>query len=112
VNLADLLLRHGGANHKRETIAFSKRRQGALYRAAIWAVDRNYVRWGSVRRRDPPPGVRIGAIPRQLRVEEVLEKRLFPWRTALGGWLERCYHAQIPTRCLPRCREHALRYAI
>jgi len=35
VNLADLLLRHTGANHKRETIAFSKRRQGALYRVAI-----------------------------------------------------------------------------
>jgi hypothetical protein len=31
VNLADLLLRHSSANHKRETIAFSKRRQGAMY---------------------------------------------------------------------------------
>ena len=34
VNLADLLLRHCGANHKRETIAFSKRRQSAAYRLA------------------------------------------------------------------------------
>ncbi|HKX45688.1 MAG TPA: hypothetical protein VJP77_03230, partial [Planctomycetota bacterium] len=41
-NLADLLLRHSSANHKRETIAFSKRRQGALYRAAIFAVWRNF----------------------------------------------------------------------
>jgi hypothetical protein len=36
VNLADLLLRHSSANHKRETLAFSKRRQGTLYRMAIW----------------------------------------------------------------------------
>jgi hypothetical protein len=38
VNLADLLLRHSSVNHKRETLAFSKRRQGALYRVAIWVV--------------------------------------------------------------------------
>ncbi|HEB90003.1 MAG TPA: IS1 family transposase, partial [Deltaproteobacteria bacterium] len=42
VNLADLLLRHSSANHKRETLAFSKRRQAALYQAAIWVVWRNY----------------------------------------------------------------------
>ena len=41
VNLLDLLIRHGGANHKRETIAFSKRRQGAAYRLAILQVWRN-----------------------------------------------------------------------
>jgi hypothetical protein len=35
VNLLDLLTRHCGANHKRETIAFSKRRQGAAERLAI-----------------------------------------------------------------------------
>ena len=35
VNLSDLLIRHTGGNHKRETIAFSKRRQGALYRIAV-----------------------------------------------------------------------------
>src|SRR5687768_7691894 len=29
INLVDLLIRHGSANHERETIAFSKRRQGA-----------------------------------------------------------------------------------
>jgi hypothetical protein len=44
VNLADLLLRHSSGNHKRETIAFSKRRQGVLYRAAIWTVWRNYIK--------------------------------------------------------------------
>ncbi len=112
VNLADLLLRHSGANHKRETIAFSKRRQGALYRAAIWAVWRNYVKSSSERKQDAPPGVRLGLLEGPLRVEAILARRLFPWRTPLRGWLERCYFGQIPTRSLPRCREHRLRYAV
>ncbi|MCH9009901.1 MAG: hypothetical protein IIC21_04680 [Chloroflexi bacterium] len=43
-NLADLLLRHSSANHKRGTVAFSKRRQAAMYRAAIWVVWRNYMK--------------------------------------------------------------------
>ena len=38
VNLLDLLIRHGSANHKRETIAFSKRRQSAAERLAILQV--------------------------------------------------------------------------
>jgi transposase-like protein len=111
-NLADLLIRHTGANHKRETIAFSKRRQGALYRMAIFTVWRNYVKSTSERRRDAPPGVRIGAIPRRLALHDVLRERLFPWRTPLGDWLTACYFGRIPTRCLSRPRSHRLRYAV
>jgi transposase-like protein len=112
VNLADLLLRHTGANHKRETIAFSKRRQGALYRAAVWLVWRNYVKSRSENRRDAPPGVAVGAIERRWTVEKVLAQREFPWRQDLSGWLERCYFGRIPTRCLPEGRTHQLRYAV
>jgi transposase-like protein len=111
-NLGDLLLRHTGANHKRETIAFSKRRQGALYRLAIWVVWRNYVKSRSERRRDAPPGVQVGAIGSRWSVREVLQVRLFPWRQALPGWLGQCYFGRIPTRRLARCREHGLRYAV
>jgi hypothetical protein len=111
-NLADLLLRHSSANHKRETIAFSKRRQGALYRAAIWMVWRNYVKSRSERRRDDPPAVAIGVESRRLRVAEILAVRRFPWRRALGGWLERCYFGRIPTRALTRPREHQAVYAV
>jgi hypothetical protein len=111
-NLADLLLRHSSANHKRETIAFSKRRQGALYRAAVWAVWRNFVKSRSENRRDDPPGVALGVIRRRLDTQEVLAARLFPWRHALGPWLERCYFARIATRRLTRCRNHTLRYAV
>ena len=111
-NLADLLLRHSSANHKRETIAFSKRRQGALYRAAIWAVWRNFMKSRSENRRDSPPGVGLGIVPRRLRTRDLLAHRRFPWRHVLGSWLECCYFARIPTRALACCRSHTLRYAI
>jgi hypothetical protein len=35
INLLDLIFRHGQANHKRETIAASKRRQGSSERMVI-----------------------------------------------------------------------------
>jgi len=111
-NLADLLLRHDSANHKRETIAFSKRRQGALYRAAIWAVWRNFMKLRSENRGTAPPGVELGLIARRLDIREVLRARRFPWRHGLSGWLERCYFAAIPTRRLARCRSHTLTYAV
>jgi transposase-like protein len=111
-NLADLLLRHASANHKRETIAFSKRRQGALYRAAIWAVWRNFMKSRSENRRDDPPGVVLGLVRRRLRVQQILAERRFPWRQPMGRWLERCYFARIPTRSLARCRHHTLLYAV
>ena len=110
-NLSDLLLRHDSANHKRETIAFSKRRQGALYRAAIWTVWRNYVKSRSENKRDDPPAVLLGITPRRLRVVEILRDRRFPWRQELSGWLADCYYARIPTRRIPNCRTHDLAFA-
>jgi transposase-like protein len=112
VNLADLLLRHCGANHKRETIAFSKRRQGILYRAAIWVVWKNYMKSRSENRRDETPGEVIGVIPRALTIERVLSKRLFPERVGIGGWLSECYFGRIKTRRLASCRGHRARYAV
>ncbi len=112
VNLADLLLRHTGANHKRQTIAFSKRRQNACYRAAIWMVWRNYIKSLSERKRDDPPAVRIGVMPRRLTVDDVLAEREFPWRRELTGWLEDCYFARITTLPIAGCVEHELTYAV
>ncbi|NNL65901.1 MAG: IS1 family transposase [Myxococcales bacterium] len=112
VNLADLLLRHCGANHKRETIAFSKRRQAALYRAAIFVVWRNYIKPVSENRRTPPPGVTLGTLEAPIDVDGLLAKRLFPWRQSLRGWLRRCYFSEIRTRCLAKNRVHGLAYAV
>ncbi len=112
VNLADLLLRHGGANHKRETIAFSKRRQGALYRAAIFQVWRNAVKSSSENRRDDPPAVKLGLLRSRLTARELLRDRRFPWQVELGAWPRRCYFARIPTRRLSVCRAHRATYAV
>jgi hypothetical protein len=112
VNLADLLLRHGSANHKRQTIAFSKRRQGALYRAAIWTVWRNYVKSVSERSQSDPPAVTLGIVPRRLTVEAILSRRLFPSRVGIEGWVAECYAGRIKTRCLEANRAHACRYAV
>ncbi len=112
VNLADLLLRHCNANHKRETIAFSKRRQGLLYRAAIWVVWRNYIKSRSENRRDEPPAAALDLIARRLKVADVLRKRLFPDRVPLSAWLSRCYFGRIPTRALGSSPSHDHRYAV
>ena len=110
VNLADLLLRHTGANYKRETIAFSKRRQGALYRVAIWVVWRNYIKSRSERRRDETAAQALGICGRET-VRSVLGQRLFPSRVRLKGWLRRCYEREIPTRRLPGTQLHHRAYA-
>jgi len=112
VNLADEWLRHSSANHKRRTIAFSKRRQGAMYRAAIWQVWRNYMQSSSERRRDEPPGVTIGTIAKAMTLNDVLRARQFPWKRDLRGWLADCYYARIPTRRIPNAREHRRVYAV
>ena len=112
VNLADMLLRHSSANHKRETIAFSKRRQGALYRMATWAVWRNYIKYASENRRSAPPAVALGLIRKALKVRDVFAARLFPDRVGISGWLARCYFGRIATRAIPRCRSHRAVYAI
>jgi hypothetical protein len=111
VNLADLLLRHSSANHKRETIAFSKRRQGAMYRAAIWIVWRNYVKSRSENKRNSPPAVVLGLIRKRLSVGRILGRRLFPSRMKLSNWLKRCYAGRIPTRRLERIRVHQPAFA-
>ena len=111
VNWIDLLLRHGSSNHKRETIAFSKRRQGSADRLAIFQVWRNFIRSLTMKKQRPPPAQRLGLIDRPLKVEEVLSRRLFPSRTRLPRRLEIYYRRQTFTRCLPKARVHELLYA-
>ncbi len=112
VNLSDLLLRHSSANHKRETVAFSKRRQSILYRAAIFTVWRNYRKDRSENRQLGTPAKALGLAKRALAVDEILARRLFPERKGLRGWLRDCYFGRIPTRAIERCVEHRARYAV
>ena len=112
INLLDLLIRHSGANHKRETIAFSKRRQSAAERLWVFLVWRNAVKAFSERRQGESPAMRAGLLERRLSVAEVLRERLFPSRILLPTRWARYYERRIETRMIPHGAVHLPRYAI
>ena len=112
VNLLDLLIRHSSANHKRETIAFSKRRQSAAERLWILVVWRNAMKSFSERRRDATPAQRLGLLPRRLSVAEVLADRLFPTRISLPERWARYYWREIPTRRISNIALHRAKYTV
>jgi len=112
VNLADLLLRHGNANHRRETIAFSKRRQAALERLAVFTVWRNYVK--NRRENDPreSAAMRLGVVNRLLSWRDVLRRRLFPSHANLPKQWVSYYWRTVKTVALgDRQTTHLCRYA-
>ena len=112
VNLADMLVRHSSANHKRETIAWSKRRQASSERLAVFLVWRNYMKGRREKvRGSPTPAQARGMLDHRVEVGELLERRLFVSQSRLPArWLE-YYWRTVSTRVLPRQRRHALRYA-
>ncbi len=111
INLLDLLIRHNGANHKRETIAFSKRRASAAYRLAVFAVWRNWVQPFSERKGGPTPAMRLELVDRRLDVAEILERRLFPSRVLLPKRWRTYYEKRLATRALLKNSVHRLKYA-
>jgi len=112
VNLMDLLARHSGANHKRQTIAFSKRRQSAAERLWVLILWRNWIKWFSERRRAPTPAMRLRLAARPWSLGEILQQRLFPSRIPLPERWARYYFRQVPTRTLPRGHPHRRHYAV
>jgi transposase-like protein len=110
-NLLDLLIRHNGSNHKRETIAFSKRRQSAAERLALLQVWRNFMKPLSERRRDATPAQRLGITRRRWGIAELLARRRFPSRVGLPARIGSYYRREIQTRQLPVNCTHTLRYA-
>jgi hypothetical protein len=111
VNLLDLLIRHSGANHKRETLAFSKRRQSAVERLWVFLAWRNFVKCFSERRQDASPAMRLGLTGRRWTLGEVFRERRFPTRIPLPEHWRRYYERRIETRFLSANRHHRLRYA-
>jgi hypothetical protein len=112
INLLDLLIRHSGGNHKRETIAHSKRRQSAIERLFVFLVWRNHLKWFSEQRRDVTPAMRLGLASKRLKVAELLEKRLFPHRVGLPTCWRAYYWREVFTRAIANNRIHKLRYAV
>jgi len=111
INLLDLLIRHGSANHKRETIAYSKRRACAAERLMIFLVWRNWMRPYSIQRKGKTPAMRLGLIDHKVGVDELLRERYFPTRIELPIRWQEYYAKTVITRAIPNGRKHALKYA-
>jgi len=112
INLLDLLLRHSGSNHKRETIAFSKRRQSGCERMWVFLVYRNLVKSLSEKHPGVTPAMRLGITDRLLTMKEILARRRFPTLVELPKRWAIHYWRRTPTRRLPRIQTHGLKYAV
>ena len=112
VNLLDLLIRHSLAAHRRETIAWAKRRQASAEKLSILQVWRNNVkrRW----EKGPPvtPAMLKGVAERRMTVRDILSGRLFRTRIALPDCWDRYYRRVVETPALGRNRTHELKYAV
>ncbi|MDH3197732.1 MAG: hypothetical protein OEO21_05775 [Candidatus Krumholzibacteria bacterium] len=111
VNLLDGFVRHSTAAHRRETIAWAKRRQASAEKLAIFQLWRNCIkrRW----EKGPPvsSAMRMGVTKRLWRVRDVLAHRLFATRIALPRRWQLYYERRIETVVLAVNRRHALKYA-
>ena len=112
VNLGDLLIRHCSANHKRETIAWSKRRQASAERMAIFLVWRNYLKGRREKvRGSPTPAMARGMLEQPLTVTDILEKRIFRTHVSLPPRWALYYTRKVETRGLAGQRERIRAYA-
>jgi hypothetical protein len=112
VNLLDLLIRHSNANHKRETIAWSKRRQASAERLAILLVWRNYMKGRREKvRGSPTPAMERGMTNHPVGTNELLERRIFRTRCELPRRWSDYYDRRVKTRVLPKNLCHDLKMA-
>ncbi len=110
INLLDLLIRHSNANHKRETLAWSKRRQSSAERLAILMVWRNYMKGRREKVRDSPtPAMERGMMDQPLGINELLAKRIFRTRCELPPRWSEYYDRKVTTRALKRNLRHELK---
>jgi len=112
INLLDLLIRQAEAEHKRETISYSKRRNCAAYKLAIFLVQRNYVKSKRVRGIKETPAQLIGLCRDRLTVGQIMGRRLFVAQVGLEGRWSQYYWQEVETRALKINRRHDLKYAI
>ena len=111
VNVTDLLIRHTGSNHKRETIAFSKRRRSVVLRMGVFQVWRNWLKSRSEKLQDETPAQFLRLCQDKLTVDDVLRKRLFPGRVRLPDQWKTYYEGKLRTPSVPNAPPHDLKYA-
>jgi transposase-like protein len=111
INLLDLMIRHSTAAHKRETIAWAKRRQASIEKLTIFQVWRNYIK----RRREKGSRVTsamlLGLANRPWRVRDLLAGRVFYEKTRLPDPWRDYYRRRVSTNALAVNRTHELFYA-
>ena len=111
VNLLDLMIRHSTAAHKRETIAWAKRRQASIEKLAVFQVWRNYIKKRREKGARVTPAMLIGVVSRPLKVRDILSSRRFFRHVALPEVWKRYYRRGVCTRALAVNRAHELTYA-
>ncbi len=110
-NLLDLLIRHSSANHRRETIAWSKRRNASSLRLAVFLVWRNLVKRRWEKGSPESPAMLKGLADHLFGVEEILAVRHFHTRITLEPPWARIYAGEEQTPALGVNRSHRLRFA-
>jgi transposase-like protein len=111
INAHHMFMRHSAGNHKRETVAFSKRLQSAIYRHATFQAWRNYVKNASERNPGTTPAQRLGVTKHQLEFSELLRERIFPSQVNLNSRLKVYYGGRVKSRFCRNERRHSLFYA-
>jgi transposase-like protein len=111
INLLDGLIRHSQANHRRETLAWSKRRQSSAERLAMLLVWRNYVKLRWEKRCRQTPAMLKGLLEKRLQVADLLRQRLFRTRIELPRRWAEYYDRTVRTAALERNKRHELKYA-
>jgi hypothetical protein len=112
VNLLDLLIRHCNANHRRETIAWSKRRQASAERLLVLLIWRNYMKGRREKKRgSPTPAMVRGMMDSPLGIDEFLSERIFRTRVALPPRWAEYFDRSVKTRGLLKQRKHELKLA-
>lgn len=112
VDLLHMLWRHSQAHHRRETIAFGRRHNALIERAALFIVWRNVIKGRSERKPDPTtPAMRLGIARSPWNWARVLAQRLFPTRLAVPrSWMQ-IYARDLLTPEIGRNARHRLAHA-
>jgi hypothetical protein len=111
INRLDLFIRHSTAAHKRETIAWAKRRQASIEKMAIFQVFRNYMKKRWEKGGLETPAMILGLAKRPWQLSDLLKERLFFEKIDLTPCWQRYYRREVITAALPVNRTHHLRYA-
>ena len=108
VNLLDLMIRHSTAAHKRETIAWAKRRQASIEKLSIFQVWRNYMKRRREKRISATSAMLLGLAQRPWRMRDLLAGRLFYEKAGLSDRWRDYYRRNVTTRALTVNRTHKL----